>query len=363
MVNPHVSRCVAACCERPASGLASGSDAGADAGAAAVRRRAICRAAACVSATARPTAGGRGTRRATGPGAVEDQRGDHVLWMLGTLDHVPRQMTWHSRQVESGAWLCQALLPGYPSLSAHLGPIMMVRLYVQWRGMQRDPDRTRLADWLSPALYTRFETQKTRFDPGDGRIEELRPPFAALRLYQHALDAVGLTRSNEIEHAVLEMAGASASRSSARSCASRIRWAPSSRRARFPRRPRSTAWRAPSSGWRPICRSCSSGRSPGRSAIVQRLRALPFADQLEACIRRSYRPPGGRASWSTRQLATGCRRPMRCSRSTASALQCSRSTSCSPPTARWRTFGPRAIASKARVRRRGSAPAAPTAAS
>lgn len=141
-----------------------------------------------------------------GPRLWKVTKGDHVLWLLGTLDHVPKKMTWRSRQVEAALDQSQELLATAPSLDAHIGPIMAVRLYVQWRGMQRDPDRTRLRDWISPALYARFETQKTRFDPNDGGIEELRPPFAALRLYQHALDAIGLTRTNQIEHTVVAMA-------------------------------------------------------------------------------------------------------------------------------------------------------------
>jgi len=141
-----------------------------------------------------------------GPGLWKITRGDHVLWILGTLDHVPRRMTWHSRQVEDALGSAEALLPTNFALSAHLGPVLLVRLYVQWRGLQKEPDRTRLRDWLTPALYQRFEVQKQRFDAGDDRIERLRPPFAALRLYQRALDAAGLTRSNQIEASVLELA-------------------------------------------------------------------------------------------------------------------------------------------------------------
>ena len=141
-----------------------------------------------------------------GPRLWKVTKGDHVLWLLGTLDHVPRKMTWRSRQVETRLADSQALLVNGPSVDAHIGPIMAVRLYVQWRGLQRDPDRTELKDWITPQLYGRFETLKARFDPHDGRIEELRPPFAALRLYQHALDSVGLTRTNEIERAVVAMA-------------------------------------------------------------------------------------------------------------------------------------------------------------
>jgi uncharacterized protein YbaP (TraB family) len=141
-----------------------------------------------------------------GPGLWKITRGDHVLWMLGTLDHVPRRMIWHSHAVEAALATSEALLRTNPTLSAHLNPVLLVRLYVQWRGLQKEPDRTRLRDWLPPALYAQFEAQKQRFDPGDERIEKLRPPFAALRLYQRALDVSGLTRSNEIESSVLTLA-------------------------------------------------------------------------------------------------------------------------------------------------------------
>jgi uncharacterized protein YbaP (TraB family) len=142
-----------------------------------------------------------------GPGLWKVSKGDHVLWVLGTLDHIPRRMTWHSRQVEAALGASQVLLPSSPAVSARLGPVLLVRLYVQWRGVQRDPDHTRLRDWLPAPLYARFEALKARYDPDDHHIEGLRPPFAALRLYRRALDAAGLTRTNEVEHAVLAMAG------------------------------------------------------------------------------------------------------------------------------------------------------------
>ncbi len=141
-----------------------------------------------------------------GPGLWKISRGDHVLWVLGTLDNVPKRMKWRPRAVESALSSSQALLPSVPAVSARVGPVLLIRLYAQWRGMQRDPDRTRLRDWLPAPLYARFEALKALYDPHDARIEQLRPPFAALRLYRRALDATGLTRTNEIEHSVMAMA-------------------------------------------------------------------------------------------------------------------------------------------------------------
>jgi len=141
-----------------------------------------------------------------GPRLWKVTRGDHVLWVLGTLNHLPRKMIWRSSEVEAALSQSQQLLPSGPSVSASIGPIAMIRLYFQWRGVQKDPGRTALKDWLPPALYARFEALKARFDPNDERIEELRPAFAAYRLYEKAVDVAGLTGHDEAEKSVLKLA-------------------------------------------------------------------------------------------------------------------------------------------------------------
>ncbi len=219
-----------------------------------------------------------------GPGLWKVTRGDHVLWLLGTLDHVPRRMTWHSRAVEAALGSSQVLLPSGEAVSARLGPILLVRLYVQWRGVQRDPDHTRLRDWLPAPLYARFEALKARYDPGDRHIEELRPPFAALRLYRRALDAAGLTRTNEIDHSVQSMAA-------------HLHVPTERARVRVPD-PLGTLKqvRALSPGAEVNCLATTVQRLESDLPVMQRrarawavgdvgaLRALPYPDQLEACV-------------------------------------------------------------------------------
>ena len=69
---------------------------------------------------------------------------------------------------------------------------------------RRDPSHSMLKDWLPAALYARFEALKARFDPGDSQIEQLRPTFAALRLYQHAITMAGLTQGDEMQRGARE---------------------------------------------------------------------------------------------------------------------------------------------------------------
>ena len=141
-----------------------------------------------------------------GPRLWKVSKGDHVLWLLGTLNHLPKRMTWRSSEVEAALAESQELLTSGPSVSASVGPIGAIRLYVQWRRTQKNPDRLKLNVWLPAPLYARFEALKARFDAGDDSIEELRPSFAALRLYEHAVDAAGMTAHDEVEQSVIKLA-------------------------------------------------------------------------------------------------------------------------------------------------------------
>ena len=58
-----------------------------------------------------------------GPGLWRITHGDHVLWLLGTIDPLPRKMEWKSREVESVISEAQELLYEQPSVSVHGNPI------------------------------------------------------------------------------------------------------------------------------------------------------------------------------------------------------------------------------------------------
>lgn len=141
-----------------------------------------------------------------GPRLWKVTRGDHVLWVLGTLSHLPKKMIWRSSEVEAAIARSQQVLAAGPSVSTGVGPIALVRLYFQWRSTQRNPSRSELKYWLPGPLYARFEALRGRFDPHDSSIEQLRPSFAALRLYEKAVDAADLTGRDEVERAVLRIA-------------------------------------------------------------------------------------------------------------------------------------------------------------
>jgi uncharacterized protein YbaP (TraB family) len=141
-----------------------------------------------------------------GPRLWKVSKGDHVLWLLGTLTHIPKKMTWRSSEVESALAQSQELLDSGFNVSASVGPIAAVKLYLQWRHTEKNPEHTTLKTWVPAPLYARFEAVKVNFDNGDSSIENLRPSLAALRLYDRAVDAAGLTERDTIEQAVVKLA-------------------------------------------------------------------------------------------------------------------------------------------------------------
>jgi uncharacterized protein YbaP (TraB family) len=141
-----------------------------------------------------------------GPRLWKVRKGDHVLWILGTVTPLPKKLIWQSDAVETVLRDSQEVVPAWPSFGIGANPFTMLRVWFQWRSMQKIPDRMNLKQVLPAALYARFSALKQRYAPNDTHLEELRPGFAAERLLDEALDATGLTLHNEVQRTVLKLA-------------------------------------------------------------------------------------------------------------------------------------------------------------
>src|SRR5215469_2256349 len=128
-----------------------------------------------------------------GPRMWRVSKGDHVLWVLGTISPLPRRMTWQSDAVETVLHETQEVLPAWPSIGVGANPFTALRLYFTWRKIQKSPDHTKLRDQLPPGLYARFSALRARYAPRDSSLEELRPMLAGGKLLDDALDVSGLT--------------------------------------------------------------------------------------------------------------------------------------------------------------------------
>jgi uncharacterized protein YbaP (TraB family) len=72
--------------------------------------------------------------------------------------------------------------------------------------MQRNPGDAKLAQVLPPGLYGRFDALRAKYAARDRKLEELRPIFAAGRLFGAALERIGLTMENDVHARVVKLA-------------------------------------------------------------------------------------------------------------------------------------------------------------
>ena len=129
-----------------------------------------------------------------GPGLWKISKGDHVLWVLGTLSPLPRDIQWDAKQVEETIAASQEVLSS-PSVSVStdsgfFGNLALIPSALKAR---RNPDGKRLQDVVPPAQYARWQVLKARYIGGDRGIEQWRPVFAALELYEEAIKKAGMS--------------------------------------------------------------------------------------------------------------------------------------------------------------------------
>ncbi|HEV7715732.1 MAG TPA: TraB/GumN family protein [Steroidobacteraceae bacterium] len=141
-----------------------------------------------------------------GPNLWRVSNGEHVVWLLGTLDPLPKGITWQSKEIESVLGEVKQLVPSRPDVDVSAGPITLVRTYFQWRRVKKIPGNETLKDWLPPELYTRWNALKARYKVSDNDIDKLTPLLAATRLYARALDISKLSSGDGIERSVVKLA-------------------------------------------------------------------------------------------------------------------------------------------------------------
>lgn len=129
-----------------------------------------------------------------GPGLWKVSKGDHVLWVLGTLSPLPRGMEWDSKVVDATIAQSQEVLFS-PSVSVgtdsgFFGNLALIPSALKAR---RNPDGKRLQDVVSPAQYARWQVLKARYIGSDRGIEQWRPVFAAMELYEKAIEKSGMS--------------------------------------------------------------------------------------------------------------------------------------------------------------------------
>ena len=136
-----------------------------------------------------------------GPGLWKVSKGNHVLWILGTLSPLPKRMMWRSSGVEKIIAQSQEII-GQEQVSPNVGFFRGITLIPSLLHARLNPDGATLKEILPPPLYARWLKLKLAYIGNDSGIEKWRPMFAAIRLYQRTIDRSDLTQSNIIRPVV-----------------------------------------------------------------------------------------------------------------------------------------------------------------
>jgi uncharacterized protein YbaP (TraB family) len=131
-----------------------------------------------------------------GPAMWRVTKGDHTLWILATLEPLPKDMVWHSKSVNERIAASQLVLSP-PELSAHVGFFRSMTLVPSLLRARHAPNGQTLEQSLPHDLYIRWLALRVKY-LGYTDDEKLRPMLAAANLYRRAIDQVGLTHNSHV---------------------------------------------------------------------------------------------------------------------------------------------------------------------
>jgi uncharacterized protein YbaP (TraB family) len=141
----------------------------------------------------------------SGPGLWKISKDGHVMWVLGTLQPLPKKMVWRSQSVEAAIAESQELLT-VPKVDAGIGFFQGITLWPSMLGARNNPDGAKLHEVLPPDLYARWLPLKARYIGRDDGIEKWRPIFAAGELYEQAISKSALTTQSDVLPVVKKIA-------------------------------------------------------------------------------------------------------------------------------------------------------------
>lgn len=130
-----------------------------------------------------------------GPGLWKVSKGEHVMWVFGAYDALPKSIEWRSKDAERKIAQSQEYL-GAPGISVGVGWSGVAALPFMV-GFKKNPDGVTLKDLLSPELYARWLPLKQKYFANDDDIERERPVFVAQELYRRVMVEAGLAKGTD----------------------------------------------------------------------------------------------------------------------------------------------------------------------
>lgn len=142
-----------------------------------------------------------------GPGLWKVSKGDHVLWILGTISPLPKHMQWQSREVTQRVLASQeVLLPPSIEVGTSVGFFSKLALLPRLIGIRKNPDGATLAEVVPPPVYARWQLMKAKYMGRNHSVEKWRPLFAGIKLYEAASKQAGLSDKDIVRSVIRDAA-------------------------------------------------------------------------------------------------------------------------------------------------------------
>jgi uncharacterized protein YbaP (TraB family) len=143
-----------------------------------------------------------------GPAMWKVRRGDHTLWIVGTLSPLPAKMTWRSQQVEGVISRSGEILGRYESRAKIKGGnFAALRFLPAIMRLRFNANNKTLREVLPPDVYARWSAAYRRqFGRDPDPKERARPIYAADQLFDQALEKAGLSEKDIVWPKVEDLA-------------------------------------------------------------------------------------------------------------------------------------------------------------
>jgi len=142
-----------------------------------------------------------------GPGLWKVSKGEHVMWVLGTVSPLPKRFEWRTTEVERRiAESGEVLMAPQVKMEADTGFFGKLALLPSLIGIRDNPGGAKLADVLPPGLRAQWDTLKQRYIGRSNKVEKWRPIFAARELYVAAIESAGLAEKPVVTDAMRKAA-------------------------------------------------------------------------------------------------------------------------------------------------------------
>lgn len=135
-----------------------------------------------------------------GPGMWRVSHGNHVLWLLGTVDPLSKKLEWQSTEVSTVLGSASAVLAP-PGAEADISAGDVVKMAMLARSANKAtklPGRQTLEEVLPADTYSQWTRMTENYAFDHAKSERSRPVFAAQEFYYGAIAHAGFTRSNVV---------------------------------------------------------------------------------------------------------------------------------------------------------------------